>query len=129
MAPIIWADVTSIAPELTNKIPDAAQLAFLAIANGMLVVSDWGGELDPTLKLARCYIAAHHATLGRRRGIGGAITSEGADGLNRAYQAAQSTSQYNSTSYGQLYLLLAKTKPFRAGLLPGQWNGGGTGWV
>lgn len=131
MAPILWSDVTSVAPELANKISDAAQLIVLSIANSQFDVNGWGGETSQTLKDARCLLAAHHGTLMRRKGIGGAVASEGAGGINRSFQNSARPSELNATSYGQLLLALMRTRPFRAGIVPGQWNSGngGTGWA
>ena len=119
MASITWEDVGSIAPELAGEvIAPIAQEAILAMANAQLAVDVWGGEDSPKLRLGRIYFAAHLATLGRLRGRAGQVTSESAGGLSRSYANpfTQTKSMMTLTSYGILYMGLARTTAARAGL-------------
>lgn len=120
MAAIAWEDVQSIAPELAGDVvAPIAQEAILAVANTLLDVPTWGGEDSPKLRAGRIYYAAHLATLGRRKGRTGMVSSEGAGGLTRAY--SNPLLGYKSslilTSYGVMYMGLAKTTAARAGLV------------
>ena len=131
MAAIVWTDVTDLAPELSST-PLGAQTAILALVNGFLDVATWGGETSDKLHSGRCYLAAHLATLGRRKGKSGTVSAEAAGGLSRSYAmpAMLSTSTLQLTSYGALYIFLAKSTVARAGI---SLNGGAqvptdTGW-
>ena len=131
MAAIVWTDVTDLAPELST-IPLGGQTAILALVNDYLDPDTWGGEDAPKLHSGRCYLAAHLATLGKRKGKSGSVSSEAAGGLSRSYAmpAMLSTSTLQLTSYGAMYILLAKSTVARAGL---SLNGGAkvptdTGW-
>lgn len=134
-ATISWSHVISVAPELSGSvIADLAQQMILSVANTKLDSNGWGGETSTLLQLARSYLAAHMATLQRRKGVGGAVASRAAGGLSVSFSAPPlSSSMLSTTSYGQLYLQLARTRAFRAGVttsrgnvgVAGMWNDGG----
>ncbi len=107
MAAITWADVTAVAGELAN-FATAGQTALLSVVNSasMIDVSAFDGEDGPLTKVARSYLAAHLAA-SSRNGTGGALISESAGGLSRSFAAPSTRSQYFTTSYGQMYLMLA----------------------
>lgn len=116
MSAIVWKEVTEMATELDGKLGVLAQNGILAIVNGYLNVAGWGGETSALLHQARIYLAAHYATLQIRRGVSGSIQSQSMGGVSQAYASPiQSTSFLSTTSYGQLYLTLARTRGFRAG--------------
>lgn len=117
MAVITWAMVVDHAPHLSTIDADA-QTDILAYVNTALRVSVFGGEDSPKLKLARIYLAAHLATMGRQAGSGGGlaggeITSESVGSISRSYAGASSgaTSEagLGSTVWGRSYLALVKT--------------------
>lgn len=118
MASIIWEDVAGIAPELGgSKLSLIAQDMILQLANTYLAVDVWGGEASPKLKMGRAYFAAHLATMQLRRGIPGSVASSAAGGLSRSYAMPQLSlkTTMQLTSYGILYIQLAKTTAARAG--------------
>ncbi len=122
MAAITWEDVQSVAPELAGDVVQPiAQEAILAVANSQLDPTTWGGETSDKLRAGRIYYAAHLATLGRLRGRAGMVSSESAGGLSRSY--ANPLLGYKTTlvltSYGILYMGLAKTTAARAGITLG----------
>lgn len=117
MAAITWEDVLAVAPELTTT-TDPARVIFLSYANNALAVSEWGGEASPTLKLARCYLAAHQAasSVAGATGAVGPVTSESAGGLSRSYASTPaSSSEMGSTRYGQSWVELARLTTARVG--------------
>lgn len=120
MAEIIWADVTAIAPELT-RVPAAGQVMILCVANTILAPDVWGGEESPKLKAARSYYAAHLGAMTLRGGNPGVPTSSAVGGMSRGYSLVNlgTFSVLQLTSYGLLFLQLAKTTPARAGFSMG----------
>jgi len=124
---ITWEDVQAVAPELAGDVvTPIAQEVILAVANSHLAVDVWGGEDSPKLRAGRIYYAAHLATLGRMRGRVGMVASESAGGLSRSYSNPMLGYKTSLvlTSYGTLYMGLAKTTAARAGLVL---NAGGLG--
>jgi Protein of unknown function (DUF4054) len=118
MSAIVWADVLGIAPELA-AITISGQTAILALANSVLDTTVWGGEDSPQLRMGRLNYAAHFASMSMRRGDGGATTSSSAGGLSVAYANTDfgSHSTLQTTSYGQMYMALARSRGMaRAGL-------------
>jgi hypothetical protein len=114
MAAITWAmvqamDSDGVLPDLTPQ----AQLQILSYVNGCLTVSNYGGEGSAKLTLARIYLAAHFAQLGPD----GAVTSESAGDLRRAYAVPRSGYEYEATSWGRAFINISKTTPARAGVV------------
>ncbi len=115
MADIVWTDVTDFASELSTVDSDA-QVVILAYVNDALSVSAFGGETSPKLKLARIYLAAHVGTLSRGgTPMAGPVTSETDGTIARSYaaRAIANPSDWDSTSYGQLYAALVRTSRAR----------------
>lgn len=113
---ITWPDVVVIAAELAS-LGAAAQTLILEHVNTALNVSELGGESSPRLKLARIYLAAHLATISTAGGeaAGGPLIAETIDNISRSYASplSVSASQYNATSYGQLFATLVRTSRAR----------------
>ncbi len=84
MSDIAWTDVTSLpnAPPAFATVSMVAQTAILAFANNYLDVDQFDGESGPTTHLARCYLAAHFATIGPLAGI---LTGTKEDDLSDTY--------------------------------------------
>ncbi len=116
MADIAWSDVTAFASELST-VDSGAQTDILAYVNDTLSPKAFGGEASPKLRLARIYLAAHVGTLSQSGGSAkaGALTSETADDISRTYAAGviANPSDWNSTSYGQLYAAIVRTSRAR----------------
>ncbi len=134
MAFVTWFEVAQVAPELDGTaLGLLAQEMILNVVNKTLNVTDWGGETSDTLRLARCYLAAHMATMQKRRGAGGQVTSQSMGGIAQSYAAPMIPNGTGLllTGYGQLYLGLARTRAFRAGFTTTRkgtnWPGGGWG--
>jgi hypothetical protein len=112
MASITWTDVTDIAPELTadNGVNIEAQNMILALVNERMNATEWGGESDPMLKLARIYLAAHFGTITMNQSAGaGPVVAEAAGGLSRSYaMPAPSDPLLGSTAWGKAYRSLLK---------------------
>ena len=79
MAAIVWADVEAVAPTATD-VDVLAQGFILGYVNITLAVARFDGEEGPTTKLARVYLAAHHATMIQQLCNSGAVTSDKAGG-------------------------------------------------
>lgn len=94
---ITWANVTDIAAELSTA-PLALQTAVLAQVNEELNADVWGTRID----IGRAWLAAHIATVARRRGPGGPVTAETVGSVSRMYSAsiAAGAAQLGSTAYG-----------------------------
>ncbi len=116
MADIIWSDVEAVAPELST-VDSNAQSMILTSVNDFLSVAAFGGEDSPKLKLARVYLAAHFGTLSASRGnpAAGPVTAESADNISRSYATRDiaNPSDWDATSYGQLYMALVRTSGAR----------------
>lgn len=112
MAAIIWTDVTNHVAGL-SAIAVAAQNDILAHVNSALNVTVFGGEASGKLKMARIYLAAHFATLANlgASGAAGPVTQTklGDAAIGYSSPSTTSNSQYASTAYGQMYLVLLKT--------------------
>jgi hypothetical protein len=113
MADITWADVTAAFPNDTAlaAVTEPAAAGPLAMANNLSSAA-FGSE---TFTYARVLVAAHYATRGNRGGVpsAGPLTSESADNISRSYGAASNTSDWATTSYGQLYATLVRTSRAR----------------
>lgn len=112
----MWADVLGVAPELT-RVPLAGQMAIVEVVNSLLDVENWGGCCSPKLALARSLYAAHMGTMFLKRGLPGVPTSSAVGGMSRGYSLVDfgSNSVLQLTSYGLLFMQLARTTPARAG--------------
>lgn len=126
---ITWTDVLGMAQELTT-VPAPGQIAILEVVNCLLDVPNWGGEDDPKLFAARCLYAAHMGTMLLRRGNPAVATSSAVGGMSRGYSLVDfgSYSVLQLTSYGLLYIQLAKTTPARAGFSAAMTPGFGGGF-
>ncbi len=116
--PITWTNVTDEAPELST-VSVAAQTALLDYVNTKIVVSGLDGEDGRKTFLARVYWAAHVATMLKRRGQTGALTSQASNGVSESF-AVYTLPQlgvFGSTGYGQLYAMIIGSSAHRAGLL------------
>jgi hypothetical protein len=105
MAAISWDDVVNgtPAPELLGRVPDLAQTEILAYVNEeAFEPSVFGGEETNTLQRARCYLAAHLATMGLRAGVPGPVIASDAGRLRRQFATFALTNTYRATSYGLL---------------------------
>lgn len=99
-------DVLNVAPEL-SAVTDPQWTALLAYVALQLNTDVWGGWLD----MGSAYLAAHLATLTRRRGMG-AVQSEHVGQVSRAYLAISLTpGSLESTAYGAEYLRLMRMLP------------------
>lgn len=118
MAAIIWSDVTDQAPELST-VSIGGQTALLDYVNSALAVEGFGGESSKRLKNARVYLAAHMATMLRRRGISGFLTEQHAGPVGESFGAFQlpMLGEFGLTSYGALYAMVCRGTAHRAGLL------------
>lgn len=121
MAAITWTDVTDEAPELAVGITVNAQTALLDYVNTKLVVSGYDGESGRKSFLARVYLAAHMATLIKRRGLAGTKTSQSAGPVAESFAPIQlpRLGTYATTSYGLLFETVSTSSAHRAGLLLG----------
>lgn len=121
MAAITWFEVEQYAPELAGtRVSALAQAMIIAVTNEIVAAGVWGTEDSGILRMARVLWAAHTATLERRKGLAGASASRSAGGISESYGPGPvSTSYLGTTSYGQMFLTLAKTRSFRAGFTTG----------
>src|SRR5262245_46170114 len=119
MAAITWEDVVAHAPEL-RPVHSRAQLHYIALVTDVtnLRADLLGGEGTTKRTLARVYLAAHLATMDRRRGIGGAVTATSLGDASRNFAMPTGWRlELEQTSYGLNFLALARTTAARAGLL------------
>lgn len=112
---IVWGNVVNIAPELANE-PAGTASALLWWVNNNLDDCTWGGTAEADF--GRAWLAAHLATVARRRGIG-ALTSESVGALARSYGVIQGIpGAFAMTSYGAMYYQLTRELPTVLGLVP-----------
>ncbi len=109
MSAIIWDDVVAFAPEL-DVVALAAQTDILAHVNAALNVTAFGGEAAPRLRMARIYLAAHHAVLSQRAAsdAAGPVQSESEEGVSVTYgqnsvSVIGTDPVLDATEYGKLY--------------------------
>lgn len=123
MAAINWSDVLNTAVELRNDpvISDLFQLVILSVVNGAgLSVTNFGGEDAPLTRAARMLLAAHMATMIRKRGVPGVVTSQSEGGVSQSYALSLVNPRaLDLTSYGQMLRGLISGTPARAGTLVG----------
>lgn len=117
MASITWADVLTMAPELST-VSAGGQTSILAYVNGALNVDEFvDGEDGAQLKLARIYLAAHLGTLALPDVSGASssiVTSESAGPLSRSYAQLSTSEAQSLTSYGSFFSELIRRTPARA---------------
>lgn len=109
---IVWADVEIMAPDLAAT-PVSVQDEILALVDETVPATSWGGEASARLRMARIYLAAHHATLwARATDAPGAIASESAGGMSVSYAsdaAGFAGAPTASTKWGREYLELGRS--------------------
>lgn len=113
---ITWADVLAIASELSVITSTATQDAILATARVMLDPDVWGDLFDEGHK----YLAAHDAKKALQAqttgGAVGAVSKYKVGPIEIAYQnptataGSSSDTDLSSTSYGQIYLRMRRTR-------------------
>ena len=120
MSAIVWKDVSEHAVELADPaIAHRAQVDFLTYVNTIVNVSLLDGEDGIKTRLARIYLAAHLATMDKRRGAAGILASQTAGPLSRSYMMMQwiTKSELALTGYGLNYLAIIKRSPLRGGFV------------
>lgn len=104
---INWTLVADIAPELA-AVPVAQQTLILEDCYRTLSAGVCGDRLDSMA----CYLAAHQATINKRRGLAGAVTGQTVGQVSRTYATAQAAYlDLQATSYGQTLERLIRTNP------------------
>ncbi|MGN6103653.1 MAG: DUF4054 domain-containing protein [Kofleriaceae bacterium] len=105
IADVTKDEVIAFAPELAT-VSDGTWPSILAFINEIDMT--YLGESANTTRLARIYLAAHIAKMGKRAAssAAGPVTSESAGGIRRSYGFAALTDTHSlrTTNYGQLYL-------------------------
>ena len=120
MAAITWKDVSEHAPELADSaVTRRAQVDLLAYVNTTVNIALLDGEDGVKTKLARVYLAAHIATMEKRKGVSGALTSQTAGPLSKSYAVMQwlTPSELSLTSYGLNYLGIVRRSGARGGFV------------
>jgi hypothetical protein len=99
---ITWAEMIEIttATELSS-VASASQTAILTMVEAQVDTESWGDLYD----FGCAYLAAHLATIGRRKGVGGSVSGESVGSVSRQYanSVAAGAAQLGSTSYGVEY--------------------------
>lgn len=119
MAAIIWSDVVADAPELSAVAP-AAQTVLLLYVNSVLDVAGYGGESHIRTRTARVMLAAHMATMFRRRGVPGFLSEQHAGPIGESFAMppmAAMLNEFAMTSYGALFAMVTRGSAHRAGAL------------
>lgn len=118
MAAITWTNVTDEAPELST-ISVNGQNALLLYVNTILAVDGFGGETSQRLFQARVLLAAHMATMLRRKGISGFLSEQHAGPVGESFGAFiyPMFGEFALTSYGTLFGMVCRGTAHRAGLL------------
>lgn len=93
-----------MASELSTA-PVALQTALLATVNRRCPADVWGDDADT----GRAYLAAHLATLARRKGVGGAVTEQHSGPTGQSFQVIAGL--FSTTSYGQIFETLLEGLP------------------
>lgn len=112
MAAITWADVTAIAPELTDA-SEAVRVLVLAYVNDSVNAAALDGEEGSKTKMARVHLAAHVATVMRRsnKGQAGDVQSEALGPQSRSYGAQETElgpEDLGATGYGRTYRMVVR---------------------
>lgn len=119
MASIVWADVVTLAPELSTALLVAQTIA-LAEANAIVRVDAHDGEAGVMTKIARSLRAAHRATL-IGRGLAGPVIAETEGALSTQYASPFKPNgdddDLRETVYGRQYLGLVRRSNARAWVL------------
>lgn len=103
---LAWSRVVNIAPELAT-VSGGSQTEFIADVQLQMNPCVWGSKLN----LGAAYLAAHLATVSRRKGIAGALTEEHAGAVGHGFSALKGLSPLETTSYGLEYLRLLRGLP------------------
>lgn len=119
MSQITWTDVTDEAAELANGVSFNTQTVLLDYVNTKIRTDGLDGEAGRKTFLARVYLAAHMATLLKRRGIAGTVTSQSAGPVSESLSLLTLPwlGVYSTTSYGVLYAMIVQSSAHRAGAL------------
>lgn len=100
-----WDDVVTIAKELAS-VPDTSQTEFLRMVAYQVPVAQWGGKQ----KVGQMYLAAHLATVSRRRGDG--PTTQRSEGqISASYADMMQAGPLGTTSYGVEFERLIRILP------------------
>ena len=102
---ITWDDVVAIAPELASVL-DTQQTAFLNAVNLQVSDDTWYEEADE----GRKYLAAHLATISRKRGQG-PTTAQSAGQISQSFANMMQFGALGTTSYGLEYQRLLRLLP------------------
>lgn len=104
---ITFDDVLLTAPELSTLTTEQRDQV---LADAYLLLNE--GVCGDRLDLCARYLAAHLATLSRRRGLGGAVTGQSVGQVSRSYASpTDAFLSLPSTSYGQTLQTLIRTNP------------------
>lgn len=115
MADILWSDVVGVT-QIAN-VPPTAQTEILGYVNETLQPIVYGGVDAHKFRLARIYLAAHMAEIGKRvGGIAGAVTSENvaAESISFGYTAPikGAIEALETTSWGLEFQRLTKSSAY-----------------
>lgn len=116
---IVWADVTAIAPELTeDAVALATRTKILAAVDRQVNASTWGDNADD----GKMYLAAHLATISGQGGTGpsGGVAGESYGDVSIQYNAGTppaNASDYAATTYGREYYRLLRLNVARIGFV------------
>jgi hypothetical protein len=108
MSAIEWSDVVALSADFADVSP-GRQSDILSLVNSTLTVAMFSEE---KLRMARIYLAAHHATPDLQGAVGasGPVISETVGPLTTAYAGGGvSLANLETTSYGKLYLSIVRT--------------------
>lgn len=111
MATIIWADVVSIAPELEELDPGAAD-DILAVANTRWKSADTGASAS-RVRLARMFYAAHLGSMAGSSGEG-VVKSDSVGGVAVTYADGGAAGADYEGSYREIIRGLAQYRGARA---------------
>lgn len=124
---ITWADVQTIAPELTNTaVPTGTQAYILAAVDRQIDDTAWDDLADD----GRRYLAAHMGTIYTTTANGGAnsigpVTNEVVGPMSRSYSGSANSQGgatvdqlLGTTRYGIWYLHMIRLLPSHLGFVP-----------
>jgi len=98
-----FSDLQKIAPEFSQE--DSSRVNFfLKIARRGISETVWGDQYDDGV----LFLTAHYLTVANRNGVGGSVTKEKVGDLEVSY-SSQGDSEFDTTSWGRLYLSIKKT--------------------
>jgi len=112
MADIDWDDVLAVASDLTTAggVPVAAQTMILAYVNESVYEAGFDAG---AYVLARCYLAAHLASLTRTKGV--EVISQSAGGIARSFASGAGL---QTSGWGRAFVALARASACRGPLVP-----------